>query len=186
MEHIITALVGMCGTGKSVAAKYIENHHYFQSIYFGGFVLEEVKRRGMEINSANEKTVREELRKQQGPDVMAKLAQERIHDYLSQGSNVIIDGLYSFSEYTYLKEKFASQLVIIAIHSAKKIRYQRMSVREVRPLTPRQVDERDFFEITNIEKAGPIVIADYHVVNNGSVGELEQQLKAILDELLSV
>ncbi|MFC2140959.1 hypothetical protein ACFLQP_01505 [Acidobacteriota bacterium] len=43
MSAIITAIVGLCGTGKSAAAKYIEETFKFKPIYFGGFVLEELK-----------------------------------------------------------------------------------------------------------------------------------------------
>ena len=185
MSHIITALVGMCGTGKSVAAQYIEDNYGFPCIYFGGFVLEEVKKRGLEVNSKNEKFVREDLRQMHGIDVMAKLAEPKIKSFLAKDSNVLIDGLYSFSEYTYLKEQFGDQLIVIAIHSAKKLRYQRLSIRKIRPLTREQVNERDFTEIKNIEKAGPIASADYHILNNGTVNEMEQQIKTIFDELKS-
>lgn len=182
-NKIITALVGMCGTGKSVAAKYIEENYGFPCIYFGGFVLEEVTRRGLEINSTNETFVREDLRVHHGIDVMAKLAEPKINDLLAKDSNVLCDGLYSFSEYTYLKEKFGEQLIIIAVHSEKKLRYERLAIRDVRPLNREQVDQRDFNEINNIEKAGPIAIADYHLLNNGSVEDLEKQVKAIFSQL---
>jgi len=184
MSEIITALVGMCGTGKSVVAKYIEENYQFPCIYFGGFVLEEVKRRNMEINSINEKFVREDLRVRHGIDVMAKLAEPKISEYLKMGSNVLCDGLYSFSEYTYLKEKFGDALILIAVHSDRRLRYERLACREVRPLTRQQVDERDFNEINNIEKAGPIAIADYHLLNNGTEKELEAQVEEIFKRLM--
>lgn len=180
MDNIVVATVGMCGTGKSVATNYIEENFDFKSIYFGGFVLEEVKRRGLEINSTNERMVRENMRTQNGPDAMAKLAVDRIETYLNAGSNVIIDGLYSFSEYLYLREKLGKRLSMIAIHSDKQLRYRRLGVREVRPLTPEQVDERDYVEIKNIEKAGPIAIADYHIINNGDFRDLYKNIDTIL------
>lgn len=184
MKPIITALVGMCGTGKSVVAQYIDTHYAFRPIYFGGFVLAEVKRRNLEINSTNEKIVREDLRAQHGIEVMAKLAEKEIDEAISQNTHVSIDGLYSFSEYTYLKQKYGAQLTLIAVHSSKRLRYERLGIREIRPLTPQQVDERDYFEIKNIEKAGPIAIADYHILNNGTIEELHHQIKTIFTELL--
>ena len=186
MKNIISAIVGMCGAGKSVAANYIRDTFDFKPIYFGGYVLEEVKKRNLEINSSNEKIVREDLRNQHGPAVMAKLAQDTINSYLTSGSNVIIDGLYSFSEYLYLKEKFGRQLYMIAVHTAKHIRYQRLGTREVRPLTPQQVDQRDFNEIKNIEKAGPIAIADYHIVNDRELRDLYAQINGIFEEFLNI
>ena len=166
MVNLITAIVGLCGTGKSAAAKYIEETYGFKPIYFGGFVLEELKQRNLEINSANEKLVREDLRRRYGLDVIAKRAFKPIKSDLAAGFAVIIDGLYSFSEYLFLKDQFGQQLVLLAIHSPKKLRYHRLGLREVRPLTPAEVDERDFLEIKNIEKAGPIAAADYHIIND--------------------
>ncbi len=183
MDNIIIAIVGMCGTGKSAAAKYIEETFAFKPIYFGGYILEEIKRRHLEINSTNEKIVREDLRNKYGLDVVAKMSINNINSYLTAGFNVIIDGLYSFSEYLYLKEKFRKQLVILSIHSTKTVRYQRLGKRKVRPLTPGQVDERDFSEIKNIEKAGPIAIADYHIMNDCDLQTLYERIKDIFKEL---
>ena len=184
MPNIIIAIVGMCGTGKSVAAKYIQDTFHIDTIYFGGFVLEEVKNRNLEINSSNEKLVREDLRRIFGPAVMAIKAFDSINSYVSGGSDVIIDGLYSFSEYVYLEEKFGRQLVLVAVHSPKKLRYQRLGTRETRPLTPQEVDERDFFEIKNIEKAGPIAIADYHIVNDSDFQNMYHQIDTIFKEIV--
>jgi len=178
------AIVGLCGTGKSVAAKYIEETFKFKPIYFGGYVLTELKKRNLEINSANEKHVREDLRKKYGPDVIARLAADTIHSYVTAGSNVIIDGLYSFSEYEFLKDKFGKQLVVLSVHSRKTLRYRRLGQREVRPLTPREVDQRDFSEIKNIEKAGPIAAADYHIINDGDIQDLYKSIDAIMKEIL--
>ena len=183
MDNIITAIVGMCGTGKSAAAKYIETTFAFKLIYFGGYILEEVKKRHLEINMTNEKRVREDLRNKYGLDVVARLSIDNINSSLTAGFNVIIDGLYSFSEYLYLKEKFGKQLFLLSIHSTKMVRYQRLGKRKVRPLTPGQVDERDFSEIKNIEKAGPIAIADYHILNDGDFQELFKNIDDILKEL---
>jgi dephospho-CoA kinase len=184
MANLITAIVGLCGTGKSVAAQYIAETYGFKPIYFGGFVLEELKQRNLEINSANEKQVREDLRRVYGLDVIAKRAFSRIASDLAAGFDVIIDGLYSFSEYLYLKEQFGQQLVLLAVHSPRKLRYQRLGVREVRPLTPAEVDERDFVEIKNIEKAGPIAVADYHVINDRGVEELYAHIAPLMKEIL--
>lgn len=186
MKNQIIAIVGLCGTGKSVAAKYLQDKFKLDTIYFGGFVLDEVKKRGLEINSTNEKIVREDLRQKHGPDVMAKLAIEKIKQYISEGKSVIIDGLYSFSEYTYLKEIFGDQLRLIAIHSAKINRYKRLGKRKIRPLSPQQVDERDFTEIKNIEKAGPIAVADYHVINDKGVQDLYHYLHYIFQKKIAL
>jgi len=53
----IVAIVGMCGSGKSIASEYYEARGY-KKVYFGGVVLEEVKKLGLDITPENEKYVR--------------------------------------------------------------------------------------------------------------------------------
>src|SRR4029453_18710221 len=63
------ALVGMPGAGKTLCAKHLEAKGYFQ-FRFGGIVVGEVTRRGWPITPENERIVREELRRDEGMDVM--------------------------------------------------------------------------------------------------------------------
>ena len=69
MKKLI-AVVGMSGSGKSVASDYLESIG-FKKIYFGGVVLTELKNRGMEDTPDNEKFVREDLRREYGMAAMA-------------------------------------------------------------------------------------------------------------------
>ena len=50
----IIAIVGMCGSGKSVASDYLESIGY-KKVYFGGVTMEKLKENGMEINPENER-----------------------------------------------------------------------------------------------------------------------------------
>ena len=45
------------------------------------------------------------------------------------------------------------------------------------------IRERDRSEIENLEKGGPIVAADYYVLNNGSVEELCEDVDKVLKEI---
>ena len=74
---------------------------YF-SLRFGGVVVDEVKRRRLEVNPQNERTVREELRARHGMAAMAVISLPRLQRALQRHSHIIIDGLYSFSEYKLL------------------------------------------------------------------------------------
>jgi dephospho-CoA kinase len=79
---------------------------------------------------------------------------------------------------------FGKQLVVLSVHSPKTLRYQRLGQRSVRPLTPGEVDQRDFSEIKNIEKAGPIAVADYHIINDGDIQVLYKNIDSIMKEIL--
>jgi dephospho-CoA kinase len=171
----IIALVGLCGTGKSEACAYLELHGY-TLIYFGGTVVSEVQRRGLVVNPDNEKQVREELRATYGMAAMAHINLPTIEGLLAQGDAVAIDGLYSMGELNVLRSKFGDTLKLLAIHAPKALRYQRLSSRPVRPMTALQVDERDLFEVRNLDKAAPIALADAHIVNDGDKAQLQAAL----------
>lgn len=177
----IIAVCGMSGTGKSEVVKYLENKGLFR-IYFGQATIDEINHRGLDVNEANEKMVREELRKQYGMAAYAIINLEKITRALSQ-NNVVIDGLYSWSEYKFLKEKFGDNLLLLAVTAPFKLRLERLANRPVRPLSKAEVSSRDIAEIENIEKSGPIAIADYTVVNNGTLEQLYKQLTQILKDI---
>ena len=48
------AVVGMCGSGKSVVADFFCQKGW-DRVYFGGVTVSELKRQGIEINEANAK-----------------------------------------------------------------------------------------------------------------------------------
>ena len=180
----IIAIVGMPGTGKSLLCEHYIKKNY-QRVYFGGIILEEVKRQGFPIEQQYEKKVREELREKHGMGAVAKLALPKIETFLKNNDKVIIDGLYSMSEYNILKEKFGSEILIIAVYTNRNIRYKRLSEREIRPLTEDQAENRDIQEIMFIEKGGPIAMADYMFINNDTPEALIKQAED-LDRKLSL
>lgn len=153
-------------------------------IYFGGYIIKEVERRGLEINATNEKQVREGLREVRGMDVVAQLALPDIEAAMAQGKQVIIDGIYSFSEYTFLKRALAGELVLLAVHCPRALRYERLGSRTERPLTPTEIDGRDYFEIKNLEKGGPIAISDFHLINDGPKEQLFAAAHNIVERFL--
>jgi len=174
----LLAIVGMTGCGKSVVVEYFKQKNW-QVIYFGGVTLKEVKKRNLPVNQTNEKMVREELRKVHGMEAYAKLEFSNIKKALSQGLT-IIDGLYSWSEYKFLRENIEIPIVLLAVFTPKKLRYDRLSKRKFRGLDFEGAELRDFAEIENLEKGGPIAIADQIIVNDGSIEKLHSDLDKFL------
>jgi dephospho-CoA kinase len=181
------ALVGMCGSGKSVIADALVRKGYY-FFRFGQITLDIVKGKGLEPTEENEKKIREEVRKEHGMGAYAILNLSRIDALLKKGK-VVGDGLYSWSEYKILKEKYSNQLVVIAVYAPPKMRYARLAKRKLvandkdlrsRPASEEQSRSRDFAEIDNIEKGGPIAMADYTLINTGTVPKLLKQLDKVL------
>lgn len=169
------AVVGMCGSGKSVVADFFCQKGW-DRVYFGGVTVSELKRQGIEINEANERKMREGLRAKYGMGAFAVILKDEILEKLKNG-NVVLDGLYSWSEYKILHELLGDRLIVLAVVTNSHIRKERLACREVRPLTSEQVDSRDIAEIENLEKGGPIAKADYYIINNGDCTDLCAQLQ---------
>ncbi len=178
----IIAVVGMCGSGKSIISSELESFG-FQKVYFGGVTMEKLKEKGLPDTPENEKIMRESLRKEYGMGAFAILLLPKIKE-LYQNGNVVLDGVYSFSEVEILKEEFKDDFIIVSLVVDKELRYQRLEERKVRPYTKEEAEKRDLAEIKNIEKAGPIAYADYYISGNGSMEDLKIQLRNILERVI--
>jgi dephospho-CoA kinase len=188
--NIFIALVGMCGSGKSVVADALVRKGY-QFFRFGQITLDIIIEKGWEVNEQNERLIRESLRKEHGMGAYALKNLPKIDKLLREG-NVVGDGLYSWDEYKILKEKYGDQLVVVAVYAPPKLRYERLSQRKQseedkairnRQLNADQARSRDFSEIENLDKGGPIAMADYTLINTGSVSLLLKQLVNVLTQL---
>lgn len=181
MKHNIIAIVGMCGSGKSVASTFLEEKGY-KKVYFGGVGIDKLKETGLEITPENEKMMQIKLREEYGMGAYALLSLPKIKEYSSE-YNTVLDGLYSWDELKILKDEFGDNLTVIAVIADKNIRYERLANREVRPFTREQAINRDITEIEKVAKAGPIAYADYYIENNGNLDNYKERLEEILNEV---
>jgi len=177
----VVAIVGMTGAGKSEVARVFEGHG-FRKVRFGDITDEELKNRGLESNEENERYIREQLREKHGMAAYAKLNLPRI-DNLLKSSDVVVDGLYSWEEYILLKECYGERLKVLAVWASPATRYARLTQRAKRPLTLEEAAGRDKSEIENINKGGPIAMADFTILNETSLEELRRDTKRVLSAL---
>jgi dephospho-CoA kinase len=178
----VIVFVGMPGAGKSACVEYLKSKG-LPTTYFGGITLDEVKRRGLEVNETNERLVREDIRAKEGKGAYAVRIIKQVEELLEQGKDaVVVDGLYSWTEYKIFKDSFGDRASIIALVASRHKRHERLAKRSVRPLTETEANARDYAEIENLEKGGPIANADYFLANENSVKELEADLAKLLPE----
>lgn len=175
----IIAIVGMCGSGKSIASAKLEELGY-KKVYFGGVTMEKLQESGLEVTPENEKMMREKLRSDLGMGAYAIVLLPKIKE-LSINNNVVLDGLYSWDELMILNKEF--ELTTIAVVADKDLRYERLSKRIERPFNKTEAIRRDITEIENIAKAGPIAYADFYIFNNGTIEDFHNRLDEILKEI---
>jgi len=185
----IIFVVGMTGSGKSIVSDELVKKG-FAFVRFGQITLDEVKKRGLEVNETNERAVREGLRKEYGMGAFATLNIPRFDEFLKK-SNVVGDGLYSWTEYKILKEKYGDLMNVLAVYAPPELRYERLENRAVandpnsrfRSTPKADSKKRDYAEIENIEKGGPIAMADFTIINTGTVDDAKLQLEKFLSTL---
>lgn len=177
----VVSIVGMTGAGKSEVARLFKENG-FTGIRFGDVTDEEIKKRGLELNEENERYIRQLLRQEYGMSAYARLNLPKIDSALKH-SDVVIDGLYSWEEYTFLKTRYGEDFCVVAVWASPRTRYARLTSRLNRRLTLEEAASRDRAEIENINKGGPIAMADFTIINESSLENLEPEVKRVLSAL---
>ncbi len=177
----VVSIVGMAGAGKSEVARIFEEKGFFR-IRFGDITDEEVRKRGLELNEENERYIRESLRKEHGMAAYAILNLSRI-DLALENSDVVVDGLYSWEEYTFLRVHYGDGFYVVAVWASPKTRHARLTDRSNRRLTLEEAANRDRAEVENINKGAPIAMADFTIINESSLKELKKEVKGVISKL---
>ena len=181
----ILAIVGMSGSGKSVVVDHLTSLG-FPKVYFGGMIYKEMEKRGIERtpDGESEKHFREMIRETEGKDWVVRQVIDEAKGLISAGQKrVVLDGLYTWTEYKILKKEFPGQMSVLAVVVDKAIRHKRVGNRPDRPFNTEEIQERDRSEIENLEKGGPIAMADYYLLNNSSVEDLTAGVDEVLKKI---
>lgn len=181
-NNYLLAFVGMPGAGKTEAVMHLQKQG-IPFVRFGDLTDEGLKEKGLPQTPQNEQQYREQVRQELGMAAYAIKAEPKIHEVLINHTVAAIDGLYSWEEYKYLKERFP-QLQVVFIYAEPTIRYSRLAKRPIRPFTPDEARARDIAEIEKLHKGGSIAIADYLIVNNSEdLNELHGRIDELFQKL---
>jgi len=182
-QKIITIL-GLPGSGKSVVIDYLMNKFNWPKVYFGEIILDEIKKQGLKVNEKNERMIREGMREKYGRLCYANPVIKKINKI--KNTTILVESLYDWEEYKLFKKTFKNNFITIAIYTTPSVRYKRLSVRKIRPLSLKEAQSRDYAQIENIFQAGPIAMANYTVNNNSSFEELYQQIDGIVYKVIKL
>ncbi len=176
-QKTIIAIVGLPGSGKTEAAKFFHEKG-LPVISFGKIINDYVDRHKLNHTEEVHKKIREDLRLRYGKAALAILNEEKIRQALEKNIIVVIDGMRSWEEYLYLKEKFPQVCVaVLALYADKQIRYQRLAKRKER--NKLLGEERDLNELIGTNMGPTIAYADFLVKNNFSLQEFRDKLEHV-------
>jgi len=177
----IIALVGMPGSGKTLAVK-VARDMGIPVVAMGDVVREEVRARGLEENPENVGKVSMGLREEEGQQAIAERTLTKIKQ--EKANVVLVEGIRSLAELELFKENFPD-FTLIAIHSSPKTRFKRLYERERADDAKdyKTFHERDAREL-NYGIGSAIAMADHVIVNEGSEEELIRNMRTILERII--
>ena len=179
----ILAFVGLAGAGKSSAVDYLAARG-IPKVYFGGILYDAMREASIEITPDSQAVFREQIREREGKDFIVKRAIKQTNDLIGAGQHrILLDGLYTWTEYKILKRAFPGELKVVAIVAPKHIRHHRLANRPARPFNEREATERDWREIEHLEKGGPIAIADHFIANSHSLDALHHDIDQLIRQI---
>jgi len=177
---MIIGITGTLGAGKTTTANYLKSKG-FKHFSVREFIAEEVRKRGLPINRDTLVNVGNELRAAHGPEYivvsLSKQAQK-------EGGDVVLESIRAVGEAVELKKEGA---FLLAVNANPKLRFERAQL-ESSATAPESMEqfiaqeEREMFSTdpTKQNIAAVMLRADYQILNNGTVADLENQLDAAL------
>jgi dephospho-CoA kinase len=179
---VVVGIAGMPGAGKGVFRRTVQRMGY-PVVTMGNVVREEVKQRNLEPTPQNMGNVMLDLRELDGPAAIAKRCIPKLQN--TTGRIVVIDGIRSLVEVEEFK-KHCPHFILVALHASPRTRYKRLFRRKRSDDPPdwKTFMQRDMREL-GIGMGSVISVADYMIVNEGSIFQLKQRIKRFMKEALA-
>ena len=182
---IIIGITGTLGAGKGTIVDYLHEVRGFGHYSVRAFLIEEIKRRNMEVNRDSMVIVANDLRASHSPDYIVgqlyRLAEQ-------SGNNCIIESIRTPGEVKLLRSK--ENFWLISVDASPEIRYQRICKRgsetdHVSFETFIENEKREMDSVDpnkqNLRKC--IEMADYQLMNDGGVEDLHRKMNEILNKI---
>lgn len=173
--HKIVAFVGLAGSGKTKSVTYLADKYQLPVVSFSNVINEYIDKNGLPHTQKIHTQLRQDFRKEYGMEAMAVLKKNEVAEAVKHNKITLIEGLYSWEEYVFLRKSFPNaQVILVALWARKDLRWSRAAKRTYR--NGLHGEERDIGELLDTHKGPPIAYADYLVVNDYSVAALHERL----------
>ena len=182
-EIIIIGVVGMPGSGKGVLDDAARERG-FSVIVMGDVIREETTHRGLEPTPENIGKVMLEIRKEEGPFVVAKRCVAKVAE--AKTRCVLIEGIRSFNEVKEFRRNFPN-FKLLAVHSSPETRFHRLfnRGRSDDSTNRRTFGDRDEREL-QVGIGSAIAMADHIIVNEGNMEQFKAEVKRLLKRFIEV
>ncbi|MDO8518113.1 MAG: AAA family ATPase [bacterium] len=182
---MIIGITGTDGGGKGAVVEYLVGQKGFIHCSARVLFVDEIKKRGLEVNRANTRIVANDMRATHGDDFLIAEYQRRTG--FDTAKNYVVESLRTTAEVATLK-KFGG--ILWAVDADKHARYERIQLRAS------GTDEVSFEEFVahealemndpdphGMQKAKVIAAADHIFYNNGTQADLFAQVEEVLGKV---
>lgn len=178
----IIGITGTLGAGKGTIVDYLLDHYGYKHYSVRGYLTEEAKRRGLEINRDTFVVVANDLRANHSPSY---IVDELYKQAEAAGGNAIIESVRTPGEVESLRKN--EHFLLFAVDADPKIRYERIVNRNsetdhVSFETFLENEQREMSSTDpNHQNVGKCMqMADFVFQNNGNFDDLYRQVEEIL------
>lgn len=182
---LIIGITGTLGAGKGTIVEHLLKTKGFQHYSVRGYLLKEIKKRGLPENRDSMVIVANDLRKNNSPSY---ITDQLYLEALNSGLDAVIESIRTPGEITSLKTK--GDFFLFAVDAYPKVRFERIKQRAS------ETDKIDFKTFLANEKremnsddpnkqnlAKCIQMADFVFENDGSIEELIFDVEKVISKI---
>lgn len=185
---MILGITGTNGAGKGSVVEYLVEKKNFKHYSVRDLVVEEVLRRGIELNRTNIGKTATEMRTENKPEYFVATFIDRAKD--TNEANVVIESIRTVAEAEYLQKHGG---FLMAVDAPVEVRFKRITERgtvtdhvsfeEFRAQEDAEYTSKDPNDPNQMNVLAVIGKADVTIINDASLEDLEVKIEEILSGL---
>lgn len=167
---------------------YLVEQKGFTHYSMRDLIVEEIERRGLEVNRPNMGKVGTDIRKERGPAYFTEVFISRAQE--SGNTDIVIESIRSLAEAENIQK---NRGFIVGVNAPEELRYARITERksatdqvsfeEFRAQEDAEYYTKDLHDPAQMNVLGVLEVADYTLINEGTLQELTQKIERMLSEL---